>query len=78
MTFIEFIELIITVSALAVVVALSLSHRPVQDARSDEDVINLLKSGRRIDAIKAYRQLHQCGIKQALSFISNISNPIHK
>ncbi len=69
MTILQLLGLIAIICLFAVCVAISLSRRPLPDINSDDDVLRLLKDGKRIDAIKAYRQLHKCDLKAAKQFL---------
>lgn len=59
------------VTATMVIMAMLLSSGLIPNVNSDEDVMAFWKSGDKLKAIKAYRQLHGASLKQAKHFIKN-------
>lgn len=71
MSFFEFALIVVSFAAVAVAITLFLNVKPVPNIKSDNDVLNLLREGNTLKAIKAYRQLHGVGLKEAKRFITN-------
>jgi ribosomal protein L7/L12 len=69
MSFIELIVLIVGITTIIVVITLILNRKAIPNIKSNSDVINILHNGDRLKAIKAYRQLHGVGLKEAKDFI---------
>ncbi|BBA36416.1 secreted nucleic acid binding protein [Methylocaldum marinum] len=71
MSFAELIICVALASALVTVATLILNRRKIPNIKTDEDVLELLSAGKRIKAIKAYRQLHKSSLKVAKAFIDS-------
>lgn len=70
----RFVDMVIGIVGITIVIAtivLVLNRKAIPDIDSDNDVLDILRSGDRIKAIKAYRQLHGTGLKEAKKFIDN-------
>lgn len=78
MTFVELIISVIAIAAIIVLLASFLSRKTVPDISSDDDVLNLLRQGDRLSAIKAYRQLHGVSLKEAKIFVEKYSINLEK
>ena len=71
MTFIEIIFAVVGITVVVTVVTLFLNRKEIPNINSDNEVVCILQSGDKLKAIKAYRQLHGVGLKQAKMFIDN-------
>jgi ribosomal protein L7/L12 len=69
MGFSELILIIAGITAVIAVITIILNRKAVPNIKSDKDVIDILSNGDRLKAIKAYRQLHGVGLKEAKKFI---------
>ena len=69
MSFIELITCVALTAAIVSVITLSLNRKKVDDIRSNEDILNLIRKGEHLKAIKAYRQLHGSNLKEAKAFV---------
>ncbi|MCP4748795.1 MAG: hypothetical protein GY874_22090 [Desulfobacteraceae bacterium] len=47
---------------------------PIKGKVTNEDIKRLALSGNRLLAIRAYRELHKCGLKKAKKKVNNIVN----
>ncbi|MDH5327980.1 MAG: ribosomal protein L7/L12 [Gammaproteobacteria bacterium] len=65
MNFIEIVLLFVAVSVVVTVITLIVNRKSVPGIESDSDVLAILNAGDKIKAIKAYRQLHGVGLKEA-------------
>jgi ribosomal protein L7/L12 len=74
MTFLQLILLFIIVVAIISVFTLIFNRKPIQNISDDNDVKSILESGDKIKAIKAYRQLHGVGLKEAKQSIERLSS----
>ena len=62
--------LLIAIAALVVVsVTIFLNVRRLPNIKTEEDIIEILKRGDRLTAIKAYRQLYGCSLGAAKQFL---------
>ena len=69
MDFVELIMLVVIATILVTVITLGFNKKAVPNIQNDDDVIHLLNEGNRLKAIKAYRQLHGSGLKEAKEFV---------
>ena len=73
MTFAGLILAVIATAGIAVLLTFFLNKKTLPNISSDKDVLMLLHQGDRLNAIKAYRQLHGVSLKEAKSFIEENS-----
>ncbi|MCP4343067.1 MAG: hypothetical protein GY799_30335 [Desulfobulbaceae bacterium] len=71
MSFLEFILSIVIIVTAITLVTLFFNKNKVPGISSDNDVLDLVKKGDTLTAIKAYRQLHGTGLKEAKIFVEN-------
>jgi ribosomal protein L7/L12 len=73
MTFFQ-LALLAAIAAIVVgSISVLLNGQPLPGIKSDADVLDILKRGDRLKAIKAYRQLHRASLKQARAFVDDHS-----
>lgn len=66
------LSIFILISTLSIIVlGWVLSRKTVPNVTCDEDVIAILKSGDKLKAIKAYRQLHGASLQKAKEFLES-------
>jgi len=73
MSFIEIIFFTLMVATVVAVVVLFIGRKPIPNINSDVDIREILKSGDKLKAIKAYRQLHGVGLKKAKQSIKKMT-----
>jgi len=78
MTFIELILLVIAAIIIVTIIALIINRKPIPNINSDKDVIFVLQSGDKLKAIRAYRQLHGVGLKEAKESIGKLTSNIKR
>ena len=73
MSFIEIIIFTVFIAIIIAVTTLIFNRKLIPNINSDRDIKEILASGNRLKAIKAYRQLHGVGLKKAKQSIDQMT-----
>jgi len=65
MSFLELLLATVVIALIVTVFALIINNKAVPGISCDDDAVDLLRKGERLQAMKAYRQLHGVGVKEA-------------
>ena len=76
MSFMDMVLGTFVLAGILTVISLVVNRKAIPDINCDKDVVNILLSGDNLKALRAYRQLHSVGLKDAKKFIEDYNkNP---
>ncbi|PCI45023.1 MAG: hypothetical protein COB51_09390 [Moraxellaceae bacterium] len=74
MSFMDMILGTFIFAGILAVISLVINRKAIPNINSDKDVVSILLSGDNLKALRAYRQLHGVGLKEAKEFVENYNS----